>query len=121
MVNLKISGRFDVLGGGVVNTNLLISEQGENYIRYNNGIQICYGTLTVNNSTTLTLPMPYKDTSYSFVATTEYEGDKGSRLIVVKTCGKTASTVHCVTSTQYGTDTQFRSSNILWMSIGKWK
>lgn len=60
---------------GIANAETRLSElanrtdvvaSGDGYIRYNNGLQICYGEFTISSTwKDVTLPVPFKDTSYS--------------------------------------------------------
>lgn len=46
---------------------LSIADQGNNYIRFDSGIQICWGEIG-NGNTTVTFPHPFVNTNYSIVA-----------------------------------------------------
>lgn len=58
------------VGGNEVDT---IEAQGTNYIRYSNGIQICWGDF-IGRNTTVTLPMAFSNTNYVVVAGVSHNG-----------------------------------------------
>ena len=51
------------------NKNVEVVEQsGANYVRYANGLQICWGSATGGAWHAVSLPVPFKDTSYAVMA-----------------------------------------------------
>lgn len=55
---------------GENNIDCAVDSTGEGYIRYANGLQICYGSANCSQGgTSNNLPMPFKDSSYTLTAT----------------------------------------------------
>lgn len=111
----KPSGDLTWVGKGIECLNAI----GENYIRYESGLQICWGKTFVPGgliNTTVTLPVPYKDTSYTAHA---------SYLDVRHT------TVGATTENGSGTDFRVAVTDLggnyywdryfVWSTIGRWK
>ena len=71
--------------GGANNIDCAVDSMGEGYIRYSNGLQICYGSANCSQGgTSNNLPMPFKDSSYTLTAT--YTGANNSvNISVVRT------------------------------------
>lgn len=116
-------GRLEGLPNGSLKWNYKEVERvnaiGENYIRYESGLQLCWGKTFVPSglvNTTVTLPVPYKDTSYTTHAT---------YLDVQHT------TVGATTENSSGTDFRVAVTNLagaydwdryfVWSTIGRWK
>lgn len=66
-----------------------IADAGTDYIRYSNGLQLCWGKYYTNpNPLTVTLPKPFKDTNYSVTVS---EIDATSSVIIHGVLNVTAS------------------------------
>lgn len=63
MSNVIITGNLNVLGGGQIADCPIITviESGDNYIRYSDNTQICYGRLitATTGGNTVTFPKPF--------------------------------------------------------------
>lgn len=85
-----------------------VVEQGDNYIRYSSGKQICWGSgIANNNFVDVTLPKAFKDISYSVASAA------ASR--VSASCYPKSATVVNVGTTNK------ENTNIRFICIGKWK
>ena len=101
-----------------------VSAVGSNYIRYDNGLQICWGTTAskttnagANTTTTVTFPVAFKDTTYT--------------VTFVDRFGANAWTNHTVSTSTYSTTgVYFYLQNnaggsytytLSWMAVGFWK
>ena len=116
-----------VLGGVKVGSGLSISSGvlssinaiGNNYIRFQSGVQICWGNTEItgdNNATsTVTLPIAFKDTNYSVTGTGSFGNfvsDRAFGLVTIPTI--TTSNFTC--KKLFGEKSTFR-----WVAIGYWK
>lgn len=94
-----------------------IVEQGDGYIRYNNGIQICWGkksfTASNNGTYTANFNQPFIDTNTAVVATCFgwYDSDYACQIGITG----------CTTSTFTFRIAGKTISSITWMAINKWK
>ena len=97
--------------GHIVDT---IEEQGDGYIRYSNGLQVCFNRYAVraNSDTSITLPKPFINTGYISVLTNY--GGAGPKCSITSYESYTI-TGFSITNT-YGFDLYV---NVI--SIGKWK
>ena len=82
---------------------------GTNYIRYGNGLQMCWGNIsTTTSGTTVTFGAAFKDTNYILVNQgTGYSINAGHR-------SKTTTSVIIESSST-------TSAGVNWIAIGKWK
>lgn len=82
MANIKCNGNIesiDVLvkrdlivdGNGTVQTHKIITEysKASNFIKFENGIMICWGIVNTSKSNVVSLPQAYKDATYQVVGT----------------------------------------------------
>lgn len=114
MSNLNINGIIKSTGGGetLIPVDLIV-EQGNNYIRYYNGLQICWGTTSGGMSSwifTVTLPKPYKDTTYKVFGTPIAQGSDSYNF----------NQQEITSSSQFEIRNR-AGSDINWLTIGKWK
>lgn len=89
------------------------------YIKLSNDVIIQWGYLSAVTNSTITLPTPFANKRYTVVGSTRFDADTGSRLIVCKFSNLTTTTFQITCSTQYGSDTQFRETDAMWIAIGK--
>lgn len=83
-----------------------VNSSGTNYIRYENGLQICFGLVTAGART---FPVAFKDTNYSIVIS-----DTGSSLVSWAAGTKTTTGFTAYASNSTNTNAQY-------IAIGKWK
>lgn len=91
-----------------VGTKEYVVASGENYVRYNNGLQLCWGEASTGpTDIAVTLPVPYKDISYEVtlavmwgiveaLPTAGYYRNSGTNFNIVRTNGS-AVVSWCVT------------------------
>lgn len=100
-----IDGTFAIktvngVGAGASGDVRDIAEAGEGYIRFTNGLQICWGYITVGTScdATVTLPVPFKDWNWSVTASClgTYETGNGAYTIKIASIASTSS-FYCAT------------------------
>ena len=116
MSNLKISGIVKSAGGGSSYLDVdLIEEIGDNFIRYANGKQICFGYTNWDSLGVkwdyVILPKPFINADY--VVVTAYKGTNSTTTISYR----------AVSVTEPST-TQFRlfcGNQQYWVAIGDWK
>lgn len=96
-----------------------INAIGKNYIRFESGLQICWGNTEItgdNNATsTVTLPIAFKNTNYSVTGTGSFGNfvsDRAFGLVTIPTI--TTSNFTC--KKLFGEKSTFR-----WVAIGYWK
>ena len=121
MANLNINGNLKITGGTINNKDILYAEeQGSNYIRLGNGLQICWGginSVTKNNTSagSITFPASFVNTSYEVVLAEYKNNDRGNDPAnnghSIKTKSKTGITIssYCWTNA------------CRYIAIGKWK
>ena len=105
--------------------NELISELGNNYIKFSNGILITWGTADVGNISPLSdkrividLPQNYIDTNYSCILTKK--GNGGFWTYIAETAvGRTNSSV--TLSVWNNSNSPAVLSGMDYITIGKWK
>ena len=101
--NLTVQNKNVVRSVNGVNADAMgdvsdIVERGSNYIRYANGIQICWGQLTKytitaeNHESDCTLPKPFKDINYTVQTTARGIGDD---FLHVEVSPKNSSSFSC--------------------------
>lgn len=92
--------------------DLSVDSQGNDYIRYSNGLQICFHRYIANASTntTITLPKPFVDTNYISTLTT-YGGENS--------CSITPNSTNITGFSITNTETNNVFVNVI--SIGFWK
>lgn len=97
---------------------LTISEGGSSWLRYSNGLQICWGTAKIGASyinATVTLPMPFAHEGY--FAGTSSIGTDSAPTVSTATGAKTTTTFVIAAATpEYSWDRW-----IDWVAIGMWK
>lgn len=123
MANLNIDGILKATGGGeeLLDVNL-ITDIGEDYIQYNNGIQICWGYSSGDNTSTITVnfPKPFINSKPLSITT----GSKGSSY---STTWEHAAILSNIVNTFGGSyDLGFTwqkndNFNLYWKAIGYWK
>lgn len=91
-----------------------VNSSGTGYIRYENGLQICWGSagLTGGANTVVTLPVAFADTKYS--------------MYVTRNSGETATTAVNVWLRDPQTTTTFNiyadlTTGCRWLAVGRWK
>ena len=114
-----------VYDGNIVDT---IEEQGTGYIRYSNGIQICWGIVTNNNNidtgvSIYTLPKAFNNSTYSLILTAQSNAVYYCSVMESDTAG----TVY-KTATQFGVFFCDRAINLMglaltcnYIALGTWK
>ena len=96
-----------------------VSLIGENYIRYESGLQICWGGTLIPSgqiNTTVTLPVPYRDASYVGFAT--YNDVNASTIGATVTVSSGTLFVIGLTSLVGSYDWPRFTK---WLTIGRWK
>lgn len=88
----------------------LIEEKGTNYIRFTNGLQICWGRTNATKNTTITYPKPFKDAN-SYSCSGCSNGWSGSY-------GNYGMSNLTATDFYYNADKNYVW---LWVAIGYWK
>ncbi len=100
--------------------NALVDSKGTKWIRYDNGIQICWGTQkpsSIGSSRqSISFPQPFIDTNYSLLTTGVYNGSPYTQYIVEYTSNNSQMTQRTTSGTEFN-GTLSRS----WMAIGYWK
>lgn len=128
MANLNVNGTIKSTGGGTTLFDVdLVADSGENYIKYDNGIMICWGIKTVErtnhtyiNGYPITLPQPYKDNLYGTFFTamdTVANNVDGYGLLAFNTDKSTSVfrlAIRNLTSSSH-------YAGIYWLTIGYWK
>lgn len=102
-----------------------LTEIGENYLKFSNGILICWGTVTIGQipitseiKKTITLPQNYVDSNYSCMLTKK--GDGGYWTYV-------SETILNITTSSFKISVWNNANNIAtlkamdYFTIGKWK
>lgn len=101
-----------IKNAGIVIDDFVV-EQGEKYIRFNKGKQICWDTYTANDYTYRTLPIPFINNDYIVI--------KGFR-----DSTSTSQTPIRIFSCNNRSTTQFETYDVTrapigYLAIGKWK
>ena len=100
--------------------NAKINSIGTNYIRYENGIQICWGTQFPSSVGTsrqaVAFAQPFVDTNYALLTTAIYNGSPYTQYMLEYTSNNTQANQRTTSGTSFN-GTISRS----WMAIGKWK
>ena len=128
MSNFNVNGTLKSTGGGgTLYPADLIAEQGEGYIRYYNGIQICYGMVcpTHNDQTHniyFAKPFMYSPNAYKFPSVMiQKSGQKGWNSIWAPR-DWAAFLVHLDENGFRMKATDWQSGMIYpWIAIGTWK
>ena len=92
------------------------SNSNGNYIKYSNGILICYNSLTVYHKGTVTLPKGYVDTTFSC----QVQFMRAEHIDII---GITPISNNKFQVGIHGYDgsTTIKEKNVSYISIGKWK
>lgn len=98
-----------------------IASSGSNYIRFTNGIQICWGYINIGSScdATVTLPVPFKDWNWSVTASCIGTYEQGNGAYTIKIAGiESTSSFYCATwmNLELGGNQQWH-----YQAIGYWK
>ena len=95
-------------GGKAIET---VNSQGSGYVRFNSGLQICWGASTGGAYKTITLPVPFKDTNYAVFFMGDARLLLGTSLVSTTTleCGSSAPSL------------QDQTCNGKWLAVGSWK
>ena len=98
-----------------------VNASGTNYIRYENGIQICWrsGAPFDTNDTPITLPVPFKDATYA-VSAIGKGLSTSTNVAIPKIVGKT-TTDFTIKGTSTNGITTFTSGTVDYVAIGWWK
>ena len=98
-----------------------INASGTNYIRYENGLQICWGNnISFNTSgTAINLPVAFKDATYGFVPVGRGLSTS-TNCAIAKLTAKT-TTAFTVVAVATSNLSSFTSGTIDYVAIGKWK
>ena len=107
MSNLKINGNLTITGGEFLTADL-IAEQGTNFIRYQNGLQITWGKI---NSSSISIK-PFIDTNYIVVFAYEDTTSTG---------GLSARSIASNDKTTSSFYSYHSGSNRCYIAIGRWK
>lgn len=114
MANLNVNGIIKSNGGGSDYYPVdLIVEQGSNYIRYNNGLQICFGDASGTGTPTFTFPVPFKDATYKIAIVPESTDDGYVTFRSISAISKT--------TTDFKRGQQGRDFHTQYIAIGHWK
>ena len=91
----------------------VIESIGTSYVRYKNGLQICFGALKFTNgwSTYFTLPVPFKDTNYAVTA-------MGTNRALLGTEPVETSRFKAAASNPSGADLAFNGN---YLAVGFWR
>lgn len=96
-----------------------VNTLGEYYIRYESGLQICWGSINIpagQINTTVTLPVPYKDGSYvTHASYIDVNNTSIGATVVVD-----SNTVFRVSVTNAEGDYSWERF-VIWSTIGRWK
>ena len=116
MANLNVNGTLKAKnGGGALLDTELIAASGSNYIRYNSGIQICWGQTSIKKNSTTTINFEaFTNTSYSIVVLMGQNGANDAYLNGFRLNGS-KGTSSCQVLVNGGPNT------FEWIAIGKWK
>ena len=104
-----------VYDGNIVDT---IEEQGNGYIRYSNGIQICWGIVVNSNNiatgeSIYTLPKAFNNSSYSLILTAQSDA---VYYVSVMAAGPGGTAYK--TATQFGVFFCDRTMNLIGLGLG---
>lgn len=65
MSNLNVNGTIKSVGGGSTLVDIGIEEIGNDFIKWKNGLQVCWGVYSGSTGDkTVTLPSPFANTNY---------------------------------------------------------
>ena len=93
------------------------SSDGQTWYRlWKSGWKECGGRIQCN-STDIVFPLTFSK-PYGSISAIADDSDTGSRLVTVKSSGRSTTGVHLTASTQYGSDTQFRTTYVIWYANG---
>lgn len=110
MASLNVSGLIKSAGGSLYFDVDLIEALGDNFIRYKNGIQICWGEAnTGRNATTWTNIEPFINNEYRVSATISHNGDNAENIMVAAKETSRFALRH------------YNSYSAEFIAIGKWK
>ena len=119
-----IDDRFNAMKTYVDGKFESVVASGENYVRYDSGIQVCFGTTDLINvptntdtSTLVTFPVPFIDNKYVVNFTTEFVNSNGWRYNSICTSGKTTTQAYLyiyITNDVY-------NCKFDWIAVGYWK
>lgn len=121
MSNFHVTGNLTVDGVGTVGGNEVdtIEEQGTNYIRYSNGIQICWGRMATSTGTQTINFQPFINANYSVaickLSTSSSNVNPNFRWLRGLMCYNLTTT--SFQSDDFNGESQPRS----WIAIGRWK
>ena len=98
-----------------------VNSVGTNYIRYENGIQICWksGAAFDTDDTPITLPVPFKDTTYA-VSAIGKGLSTSTNISLPKIVGKT-TTDFTIKGTSTNGITTFAGGTVDYVAVGYWK
>ena len=115
MANLNINGILKSTGGGGSYLDVdLVSEIGENYIRYNNGVQICFDTVQMNG--TRSFPKQFSQTPCMACV-----GQPSSSTTVAWNLNIYSLNTSNFNIRYGGTSSSDTGGNASYIAIGKWK
>lgn len=104
--------------GAVFGTNReAVVESGDGYIRYSNGIQLCWGTATLNGPATATNKRVYFPQAFKSGTVTVYTTHDTN-------VERTLADVGWVSNTAFSIGTLDNSGSIVhtgWLATGRWK
>lgn len=121
MANLNIYGILKAtMGGGALYDVDCIVEQGTGYIRYNNGLQICWGNASWNStwagSSTVNFVLPFATGTTPSVSVTPIISTNQSSSSNAQNVSNMGFTIKV-----WGIGTGDRNIGASWYAIGKWK
>lgn len=99
----------------------LTETSGEGYVRFSNGLQICWGltTIPINTfKTEVTLPVPFK--SQGFHVGSSYIDTDNTPQVITTACDRSATTIGLTAAIGTSMDYAWEKS-VRWVAIGWWK
>lgn len=128
MSNFHVTGNLTTNGGEGSDTKypvIYVVESGENYVRYSDGLQICWGERTIQRQSTTSvrtyedeLPKPFKDASYAVAFGMKDNQSSGYHDGTVQHYARTASKI----SVLIDMDNSSRyTTGYTYIAIGRWK
>lgn len=100
-----------------------IQSSGADYIRYENGVQICWGVTTGGNQwgdTTVTFPLAFVNADYGF-SSTSIDGNGGSVATVTRTMNATTTKINVKQTWVSPTEGDYHTGFFRWIAIGRWR
>ena len=112
MADLQVNGTLKAKnGGGEYLTTELIAEVGDNFIRLNGGLQVCWGDVEKNTST-LTFPKPFLNTQYKVMLNGNSTSDKTTLILNFLSAIPNSGTTATISSSSYVKQ---------YIAVGRWK